>query len=220
MEKAMMLNQNIQAQVRKEFEGLDAPVKLLVFTQSFECQYCQETRQLVEEVAALAPQLSVQVYDLVADKALADAYGIDKLPAVALVRGGEEDRDYGIRFYGIPSGYEFSTLIQDIVMVSRGDSGLSEQTVGQLAKLTESVHLQVFVTPTCPYCPQAVHLAHQMAMASDKIKADMVEATEFPHLSNKYNVMGVPRTVINETGFVEGAVPEVALLMKLMQTAA
>jgi glutaredoxin-like protein len=215
-----MLNKNIQAQVRKEFENLDAPVKLLVFTQSFECQYCEETRQLAEEVAALAPQLSVQVYDLVADKAIADAYGIDKLPAVALVRGGKEERDYGIRFYGIPSGYEFTTLIQDIVMISRGESGLSEGTMSQLATLTESVHLQVFVTPTCPYCPQAVHLAHQMAMASDKIQADMVEAIEFPHLSNKYNVMGVPRTVINETGFVEGAVPEVALLMKLMQTAA
>lgn len=215
-----MLNQNIQAQVRKEFENLDAPVKLLIFTQDFECQYCEETRKLIEEVAALAPQLSVQVYDLVADKAVADAYGIDKLPAVAIVRGGAEERDYGIRFYGIPSGYEFTTLIQDIVMVSRGESGLSQQTVSQLAKLTDAVHLQVFVTPTCPYCPQAVHLAHQMAMASEKVTADMVEAIEFPHLSNKYNVMGVPRTVINETGFVEGAIPEVALLMKVMQTAA
>jgi glutaredoxin-like protein len=215
-----MLNQNIQGQVRKEFEALDAPVKLLVFTQNFECQYCEETRKLIEEVAALAPQLSVQSYDLVADKAIADTYGIDKLPAVAIVRGGEEERDYGIRFYGIPSGYEFTTLIQDIVMVSRGESGLSEATVSQLAKLTEAVHLQVFVTPTCPYCPQAVHLAHQMAMASDKVTADMVEAIEFPHLSNKYNVMGVPRTVINVTGFVEGAIPEVALLTKLMQTAA
>ena len=215
-----MLKKEIQAQVQKEFARLDAPVKLVVFTQSFECQYCTETRELIEEVAELAPQLSVEIHDLVTDKALADEYGIDKIPAVALVRGGEQERDYGIRFYGIPSGYEFSTLIQDIVMVSSGDSGLSEQTKAQLAKLEEPVHLQVFVTPTCPYCPPAVHLAHQLAMASDKVKADMVEAIEFPHLSNKYDVMGVPRTVINETEFLEGAAPEAMLMARIMESVA
>ena len=215
-----MLKKEIQAQVQKEFARLDAPVKLVVFTQSFECQYCTETRELIEEVAELAPQLSVEIYDLVTDKALADEYGIDKIPAVAVVRGGEQERDYGIRFYGIPSGYEFSTLIQDIVMVSSGDSGLSEQTKVQLAKLEEPVHLQVFVTPTCPYCPPAVHLAHQLAMASDKVKADMVEAIEFPHLSNKYDVMGVPRTVINETEFLEGAAPEAMLMARIMESVA
>lgn len=215
-----MLKKDIQAQVQKEFARLDAPVKLVVFTQSFECQYCTETRELIEEVAELAPQLSVEIYDLVTDKALAEEYGIDKIPAVALVRGGEVERDYGIRFYGIPSGYEFSTLIQDIVMVSSGDSGLSEQTKAQLAKLEEPVHLQVFVTPTCPYCPPAVHLAHQLAMASDKVKADMVEAIEFPHLSNKYDVMGVPRTVINETEFLEGAAPEAMLMARIMESVA
>ena len=139
------------------------------------------------------------------------------------MRPGAEDgtaaeEDYGIRFYGIPSGYEFSTLIQDIVMLSRGDSGLSEQTKAQLDMLEDSVHLQVFVTPTCPYCPQAVHLAHQMAMASKKVKADMVEATEFPHLSNKYSVMGVPRTVINENTHVEGAMPEPMILQKVLMS--
>lgn len=218
-----MLNQKIVEQVREEFKAIDAPVKLVVFTQSMECQFCEETRNLIEEVAALNPQLSVEVYDLVEDKAVAEQYGIDKIPAVALVRAGEEekmDEDYGIRFYGIPSGYEFSTLIQDIVMISRGDSGLSEQTKAQLAMLEDGVHLQVFVTPTCPYCPQAVHLAHQMAMASNKVKADMVEATEFPHLSNKYSVMGVPRTVINETEFVEGAAPEGMLLTRIMDMVA
>lgn len=215
-----LLNAKVQTQIRQEFAHLAAPVKLLVFTQSFECQHCQETRQLVEEVAALSDQLSVQVYDLVADQEVAAQYNIDKIPAVALVRGGEQERDYGIRFYGIPSGYEFTTLIQDIVMVSRGDSGLKQQTTAQLAKLAEPVHLQVFVTPTCPYCPQAVHLAHQMALASDKVTADMVEAIEFPHLSNKYNVMGVPRTVINEEEFVEGAAPEAMLLSKILQAIA
>ena len=215
-----LLNPKIMEQVREEFAAMDGPVKIVVFTQPMECQFCEETRTLVEEVAALNPLLSVQVYDLMDDKEVVEQYGIDKIPAVAVVRAGEVEEDYGIRFYGIPSGYEFSTLIQDIVMVSRGDSGLSEQTKAQLAKLEDSVHLQVFVTPTCPYCPQAVHLAHQMAMASNKVKADMVGAIEFPQLSNKYNVMGVPRTIINETGSLEGAAPEGMLLTSIMDMVA
>ncbi len=215
-----MLNSKIISQVQDEFAAIVAPVKIVVFTQSNECQYCAETRQLVEEVAALHPKLSVQVYDLVEDKEVAAQFGIDKIPAVALVRVDGEETDYGIRFYGIPSGYEFSTLIEDIVMVSRGESGLSEQTKAQLAQLEDDVHLQVFVTPTCPYCPQAVRLAHQMAMVSDKVTADMVEAIEFPHLSHKYDVMGVPRTVINETEFLEGAAPEGMLMARIMEAVA
>jgi glutaredoxin-like protein len=220
-EKAMgMLSKKIEGQVRKEFEALDAPVKLVFFSQEMECEFCEQTRELIEEVAALDPRLSLHVYDQVKDKTIAEQYGIDKIPALAIVRNAETEQDYGIRFYGIPSGYEFTTLIEDIVMVSRGQSSLNEQTQAQLAMLQDEVHLQVFVTPTCPYCPQAVHLAHQMAMASDKVKADMVEAIEFPHLSHKYQVMGVPRTVINETEFVEGAAPEGMLMARIMETVA
>lgn len=215
-----MLSPKVVAQVRKEFEAMDAPVKVIVFTQSMECEFCEQTRELAAELVAIDPKLTLQVYDLVEDQAAVAHYGIDKIPALAIVRGGDVERDFGIRFYGIPSGYEFSTLVEDIVMVSTGEVGLSEETRAQLAQLEEDVHLQVFVTPTCPYCPQAVHLAHRMAMASDKVKADMVEAMEFPHLSHKYGVMGVPRTVINETEFVEGAAPEGMLMARILEMVA
>lgn len=215
-----LLNAEIQGQVKQEFAALDQPVKLVVFTQEMECQYCTETRQLVEEVAALSDKLSVEVFDFVADKQVAEEYGIDKIPAVAIVADGDTPKDYGIRFYGIPSGYEFSTLIEDIVMVSQRDSGLSQQTRDQLAALTEPLHLQVFVTPTCPYCPQAVRLAHMMALESDLVTGDMVEAIEFPHLSQKYQVMGVPRTVINEHAYLEGAAPEAMLMAKVQEALA
>jgi glutaredoxin-like protein len=212
-----LLNEKIQEQVRAEFAGLVHPVKLILFTQAMECLYCQETRQLVEEVSALTDQIRLEVYDFEQDKALAEEYQIDKIPAVAVVADGDSPQDYGIRLYGIPSGYEFSTLIQDIVMVSRQDSGLSQATRDALAALTQPLHLQVFVTPTCPYCPQAVYLAHQMALESGWVKADMVEATEFPHLAQKYQVMGVPRTVINETMHLEGAAPEAMLLARVQE---
>ncbi|MFN2136738.1 MAG: protein disulfide oxidoreductase [Candidatus Promineifilaceae bacterium] len=215
-----LLKEQDQEQLRQEFTALSHPVKLVVFTQEFECQYCRETRQIAEEVTELSDQITLEVYDLMADKEIAEQYNVDKIPATIVMAGGEEPLDYGIRYFGIPSGYEFSSLIHDILMVGDGDPGLAAETEAWLADLTEPVHFQVFVTPTCPYCPQAVLLAHKMAMASDLVTADMVEATEFPQLSMKYSVMGVPRTVINESTHIEGAVPEPMLLDKMKEAVA
>jgi glutaredoxin-like protein len=205
--------------LRKEFETeLVGPVKILMFTQSVECQFCAETRQIVEEIAALSDKITAEIYNFVTDKAMAELYGIDKIPAIVMLRVEDgTDRDYGIRFYGIPSGYEFTSIVEDIIDVSKGESGLQPKSKEAIAKLTEPVHLQVFVTPTCPYCPQAVRLAHRFAMESELIRADMVEAIEFPHLANKYAVFGVPRTVINEKVHQEGAVPEPMMLAKLLE---
>ncbi len=210
-----LLKEKDRQHLLKEFAALNQPVKLLLFTQEMECQYCSDTRMIAEEVAGLSDQISLEVYDFVADQAVARQHQIDKIPALVVMRGGETPKDYGIRYYGIPAGYEFSTLIGDIMMVSRGDSGLAAETKAYLAALTQPLHLQVFVTPTCPYCPPAVHLAHQLAMESDLVRADMVEAIEFPHLSHKYQVQGVPRTVINESTYLEGAAPETMLLSKI-----
>ena len=136
--------------LRNEFESeLISPVKLVMFTQAFECQFCAETRQIVEEVAELSDKISTEIYDFVDDKAIADSYNVDKIPAIAILRSEDgEDQDYGIRFYGIPSGYEFTSIIEDILDVSKGDSGLQPRTREALAELTEPVHLQVFITPT------------------------------------------------------------------------
>ena len=212
-----LLNDEIKTQLRDEFANLTGPVKLVLFTQEMECQYCTETRELATEVAGLSDKIEVEIYDFVADKEIVETYGIDKIPAMAIVKGGDEPKDYGIRLYGIPSGYEFSTLIEDIAMVSTGESGLDQSTKDELAALTTPLHLQVFVTPTCPYCPPAVRLAHKMALESELVTGDMVEAIEFPHVSNKYQVMGVPRTVINENVFLEGAAPEAMLMAKVRE---
>jgi glutaredoxin-like protein len=214
-----LLSEKDAAAVAAQFEdALVNPVRIVVFTQEYECMYCRETRQIAEELETLSPLIDVQVYDFVEDQAVADRYGVDKIPATVIVSGdaGEgQQAGHGIRFYGIPSGYEFVSLVEAIKLVSSGQVQLSQATLDKLEELDEPLHLQVFVTPTCPYCPRAVILAHQLAFASAKVTADMVEATEFPQLSYKYNVMGVPRTVINEDIHIEGAVPEPMLVAKL-----
>ena len=215
-----LLNDQIEQQIRQAFEALTGPVKIVLFTQgghALECEYCVETRQLLEEVSALSGKITLEVHDFVRDAQLAGQYHIDRIPAVAILSGGATPKDYGIRLYGVPAGYEFSTLIEDILMVSQQKSALNARTLDELKKLTRPVNIQVFVTPTCPYCPRAVVLAHQLAMASDLITASMVEANEFPHLSHKYQVYGVPRTVIDEVIHIEGAVPEAMLVDELMK---
>jgi glutaredoxin-like protein len=139
-----LLNAQIRKDVQAALVDVANPVTFKVFTQQFECQYCKETRELVEEVAELSDKVSVEVYDLVADKALADGLGIDKAPGIAVIG----KKDYGIRMFGIPSGYEFGALIESIRMVSSGESGLSPETKKTVAKLQKPIAIQVFSTPT------------------------------------------------------------------------
>lgn len=139
-----LLNDEIRKGVTEMLSDVQTPVTLKMFTRKDDCQYCKETQELVEEVAALSDSISVEVYDFEADKLAAAEFGIDKVPAIAVVGA----KDYGVRLYGIPSGYEFGALIEDIRMVSAGESGLSEATREMVAKLTQPVRIQVFSTPT------------------------------------------------------------------------
>ena len=185
-------------------EKLVDPVKIVMFTQEFECKYCEETRKLAQEIATLSEKISVEVYDFVADSAKAKELGIDKIPALAIIG----KKDYGVRIYGIPYGYELQTLINAVINVSLGKTDLSDNTKSILKEVKSPVHIQVFVTLTCPHCPAAAEVAHKLAIESDLVKADVVESSEFPDLALKYNVIGVPKIVINETVEFVGAFNE------------
>lgn len=139
-----LIQERDRPEIQKRLAELREPVKLINFTQELECQYCKETRQLLEEVAELSDKLSVEVYNFVTDKGKAEEYRVEKIPATLIL--GE--KDYGIRFYGIPAGYEFATLLEDIIMVSKRDSGLSPASRKKLRDLKDPLHIQVFVTPT------------------------------------------------------------------------
>ena len=211
--------------VQQQFEEkITRPVKMIVVTTQNNCMYCNEVKMLAEELAALSSLISIEAYDLEKDKAIVDLYDLDKAPAIVVVADGGDapDTNYGIRFYGIPSGYEFMSLLDALNTVGSdgADLQLMPETQEFLKNLKQDVHFQVFITPTCPYCPRAVILAHHFAFVSPRVTADMIEAMEFQELSNKYSVYGVPRTVINETVHQEGAVPEPVILQKLKEAVA
>ncbi len=218
MEK--LLNEQVIDQIKETFKNITQPVHILFFGSQDNCEYCADTRQLLEEVTSVNEKLSLGVYDLQVNAEMAQKFNVDKSPAfVIAAKDGDQITDFGIQYSGIPAGHEFGTLINDIVLVSGRDSGLSAEVREFLQHLTKPLHLQVFVTPTCPHCPRAVLLAHQMAMENPSmIRAEGIEATEFPDLANQFNVRGVPQTVINAgKGTVVGAVPEKNLLAEIMQ---
>ncbi|HET7342592.1 MAG TPA: hypothetical protein VFL90_14110 [Methylomirabilota bacterium] len=140
-----MLTERDQAAVRKELERLRGPVKLVVFSQELVAgELCRQNEELARDVAALDERITVEVLNPAIDRARAEAYGIDEVPALVV----EGARDYGIRFLGIPSGYEFSNLIDAIIVASSGEAGLAETTKTSLAGLTVPVNIKVFSTPT------------------------------------------------------------------------
>jgi glutaredoxin-like protein len=223
-----ILNKEVREATQKKFDGeLENKVTILHFSQEAsrlvlpdslkgqDCFFCKETKQLLEEVKALSDKIELLVYDYTADKEKAAEYKIDKIPATVIMG----DKDCGIRFYGIPSGYEYTSFVEAIADVSRQRTELSPQTKDALKSIAKNIHIQVFVTPTCPYCTTAVRLGHQFALESPWIQADMVESTEFPHLANRFNVYGVPKTVVNETISFEGAVPEEEFLAQVLKAA-
>lgn len=218
MEK--VLDEQITRQIQQAFDDIQEPVQVLLFGSKENCDTCNETQQLLEEVTALSDKVALSVYDVNEDQEIASRFNVINAPGIIIAARDDTDvKNQGIQFSGIPSGHEFSTLINDILMVSRRDSGLDAKTREYLKKLDKPLHLQVFVTPTCPYCPRAVLLAHQMAMENPMmIRAEGVEATEFPELANRFNVRGVPQTVINSgAGSVVGAVPEQNLMAEIMR---
>jgi glutaredoxin-like protein len=191
--------------IRAEFkEKLVDPVKIVMFTQELECRFCSDTRQLVQDLATLTDKINVEVYDFQADADKAKAMGIDKIPALAIIGR----KDHGVRIYGIPYGYELQTLLEALVTVSTGKTDLSEKTKAILADIKSPVHIQVFVSLTCPHCSAAAVIAHKLAVESDYIRADVIDTTEFPMLAQKYAVMGVPKVVINEKVEFTGAFNE------------
>jgi glutaredoxin-like protein len=125
-----------------------------------------------------------------------------------------------VRYLGIPAGLEFGTLLEDLAAVSRGTTTLGSDSRTKLATLGKPVHVQVFVTPTCPYCPTVARLAHQAAVENENVIADVVEVSEFPDLAAQYHVRGVPKVVMNDTLELVGAQQEAAFVEALLEAAA
>jgi glutaredoxin-like protein len=197
-----------QETLRETFGQIARPVRLLFFTQTLGCETCLQTRQILDELPLLSDKITIEEVNLVLDRDKAMQYAIDRVPAVAVVGQDESgaERDSNIRFLGAPSGYEFASLIQAVLLVGGRASTLSAESLALIAAVSSPVTVRVFTTPTCPHCPRAVSAAHEMAFANPNITAYAVEATEFPDLARLYHVTGVPKTVVDDARDAAGPI--------------
>gem|GEM_PF-96108 len=166
-----------------------------------DCRYCNNTVELIETISRASPTRNgrrLLVHNVIHRRDNSDLFkkfNIVRVPSVALLEGY-------IRYTGMPAGEEIRGLVETIIRVSNNDSGLSNSTVNKLATLRGKVHVEVVVTPTCPYCPYAALIANMFAFESYKagrkaIISDTVEAYENPDIADRYNVMSVPALAIN-----------------------
>ena len=217
-----LISEQDKTQLRRTFrKDLKRQVQLRLFTQrqslltipGRECPYCPQTEQLMEELAGLTPKVELETVDFYGQPDVAKEQGVTRIPAIVLSADGSAR----VKFYGAPMGYEMATIVEDIKTISRGVSPLSMDTRKKLRQLNQDVHIQVFVTPTCTFCPGMARLAHAVALESSRVTSDVIEIQEFPALGQTYGVRSVPLTVINEHIRFTGAVTETQFIEKVME---
>src|SRR6266508_6670433 len=218
-----LIDEATRSQLRERLaDSLSGPVELrlsrkadfgrLVLPPGFGCETCDVTEELLRSLTDAAPE---RISLVVIEVSAAGEPSIE-VPTVTVAAPGEEPR---ISFQGLPSGYEFATLLDAIERVSAQTGGLAPEVAARLLGLDQDVEVMVFVTPTCPYCPGAASMANRMAITSSKVHSLVVEANEFGQLSQRFEVQGVPRTVVNRArGFV-GALPEKGFVESVLQLA-
>ena len=211
----MQIPEDIQKQVKEVFAPIDRKVVIKVFTSQENCDFCKDTLALSESVAELSDFTEVVHYDLDKNPEMKKQYQITHTPAILI---DLPEKTNPIRFYGIPAGYEFSAFIETIRFVGTGKVDLPDQVIARAKEIKAPKNVKVFVTTQCPYCSGAVLTGFQLALVNPEfITTEMVEASEFPDLSNQYKVRAVPKAVMNETTSFEGAMPPDMYLEKLIE---
>jgi glutaredoxin-like protein len=210
----VVLKEHERKYVSNVFKFVNDEVTLSLFRQDHESQSERETRQILEELSSISDRITLRIFDSETDQEKFETYQVDKLPCVVI----EGIRDFGIRYFGVPGGYLVSSLIEDVIQISKKESDLKDHSKKRLKEVLHPLNLQVFVTPTSPYCPALVNLSHRMALENNNISAHAVNITEYPHLAMRYNITDVPFTIVNHKIPIEGALDENDYIEKIMQT--
>ena len=139
-----------QVRLRDAFGEMTSPVRLLFFTQTLDCETCLQTRQILDELPPLSDRITIDEVNFVLEGDKARQYGVDRVPAIALVGQDEakQDRDSRVRFLGAPAGYEFISLVQAILLVGGRPPSLTEDNRARVMAVNKPLTMQVFTTPT------------------------------------------------------------------------
>ena len=207
---AKLFNDDVRKQITDILTQAKNPVQIVLFTKEGVCPTCAETKQLLEEVCDTTDKLSLISKNIETDSALAETYGITLTPSFVML--DHEGNYKGVMFNGIPAGHEINSLISALLEMSGLNIHYQEQIIKRIKSIDKPVNIKVFVTLSCPHCPGAVQNAHRLAMLNSNIVGEMIEAQTFHELSQKHNVSGVPKIVINDTHELVGNQPIEAFL--------
>lgn len=213
MEK--LFNNELRAQIKEILSQANDPITIKLFTKSGDCYSCEETKQLLSEMAEIKPSIQLITFDIEQNAEEAIKYDITLTPSFVML---DKNGTYkGVKFNGIPAGHEINSFISAILEMSGLDITYKQDVISRIQSITKPVNIKVFVTLSCPHCPGAVQTAHRLAMLNSNIKSEMIEAQTFPELSRAYQVSGVPKIVINDVHELVGNQPVEAFLRELEQ---
>ena len=201
------LEERLQKEMRRGVELI-----LFVDDDVQKCPLCPATKQFLEELSELSDKIVLKISGL--DSEDAKKFNVTKTPTLLV----DPNKGYKIIYTGAPLGYEAAGLVETIILVSNDESKLSPDSKQKLKSLDEEKHIEIFVTPTCPYCPKAALLANMIAIeAKGKVKTEIIEAIENPDLAMKYNIQAVPHNVINGKTSSIGVQPEEEFVNALIE---
>jgi thioredoxin reductase (NADPH) len=211
MEKEI-LSSDMRSTLHENFKLLRDTVSLVLFTkEGVNDQYNDIARELITEIASLEPKIRAE-FHTVGDEA-SKKYGVERSPTLLI-----EPEKYHIRFTGAPLGEEGRTLVLAIIMASTGQPAITEDSVERLGHVAEKRHVRVFVSPTCPYCPQQSLYAVSAAVARpDLVSAEVIEIYENRDLAEQNAAMSVPKTFVGDVNTSQGLEPEEYFMESVVQ---
>ena len=200
----------IQAQLAEIFDKLSYKVPLYLFTKpGSNDQFSQAAREVLKLISGITPKISFEEYDL--NHELAHKWNVDRSPTILL-----DPENFHIRWLGAPMGEEGKILVQSLIMIGNRSSGASEQSQKVLQKINSSRDIKIFVSVTCPYCPQqAVNTLKAAVEKPEWISLEIIDIQANIDLAEKHAAFSTPQTFANDTLIAKGAQPEELFMASL-----
>jgi thioredoxin reductase (NADPH) len=199
-------------QLKATFEQLPHDIPLYLFTaKGHEDVFTNANRQVIRAFREISRRITVREYDL--DHELAKKYNITSSPTLLIA-----PERYSIRWLGAPMGEEARTLLETLILVGLGQSNLSDQSLNVIKKLDSPRNVKVFVSPTCPYCPQeAVNAVKAAVEMPELVSLEIIDIQCEPELANQYGAQSVPQAFANDVLIGQGAQPEEVFILSLQK---